>query len=1197
MNAKLNNKYYYSLNNLSFLAPTQLKKYFMTIVMAMAVTVLFAFPVFVYSDDIPVENSSAISPLENTVAASVAPVVETPQESTPSTEPNSAPSFKEKKEEEGYIVNLRDLIEKSKKRIEQVNGKLDEQAKRSRNLQREEKAREYYQKAMRLFEEGELTAAQELWEKAVKITEHPEMKDYVRESVVKKRKQEDAMRSAENQRLKRMEVERGYSAREVEAAYQKAVSLFKDKKFLAAKQEFENVDEMFPDHKATRSYLMLVDQEINKEQQVLIDQKLKEQAHVKLEAKEEWRKDMVRKERLHEEEREVQAAMLYDEALRFYKAGYLENAKAKFSEVEWIVPNYKATLKYIARIEKELDAKERKMDVTRARDANKSPEELWQEELRNQRLNHEEVKGGRNLEEAQFVYDSALALYNKGMLEESRLKFLEVKSLSPGFKATDKYLARLNKKLPSAAVLPTSEITTASANLKNQSSPFTMGGAVSREKLEEFKKEAEWIYNDAVALYNTKNYSQSYEKFRQVENLSPGFKDTTKYIARLQKTLNIVEATPIAAAASANPVDKAKIKRLYKKAVQLHKQGQEDPAREVFEEIVQLDPGHAGARKYLGKTADVAAAASEVMSSATADNAVMSGPYQAEAEDLYQQAVALYEAGKHVEAREKFNAVKRLAPGYKATNNYFERLGKITDTNRNQPLTEKIVDGDKEQIAKVDDVSSKMDQKQSLKKEKTKIRRAWKEMKSKRDRRQTRTEKEYQRYQTKIKKALDEKRRTEKMKFDATVDYYYTDAVKLFESGDYTGSQMKFLTVEGMKPRYKSTRKFLSRIEEVLSNQGFDYGDDRSEATEQESVEESESDRMAEVKDTPEPELKKKPAVEPVVREEKPVTKVDAAPKQRSNELAGFDEKVEPIRERTHAVRRRDESALKKLREQSEESRKHKEALEQQYQEIIKLMNNGDVIIAKKKLEILDEKATKERLDTTYRILLKKKIDAQRRRIEGMRYQSERQRRDVELRREEELVRQDYNLQLKKEQTVAKLENNIRVEEERLARDKQREQLRLNKEQKKISKEERLANQEETGVDMSTADPQTAKKDLDKMYKVRQKEIEAERARIRRSLQENLESLYQKAVVSYRAGDDEAAINIFQEIERMQPDYKSTKEFITKLQKTDKSRSSHIAQPIPPQSAKTTPPAGKSPSFQAKSEAVNQALDIIEKNF
>ena len=153
------------------------------------------------------------------------------------------PTLREKKTEEGYILNLKDLIKESKNKIERVDDKLKEQAKLRRNQQREEKAREYFENAKRLYDEGKFEDAQELWQKAIKITEHPEMKDYINQSVKKTSRQNALLDTEEDRRLKRMELDRGYSAADVEKAYQSAVSLYKQKKYLAAKEDFDKVEE------------------------------------------------------------------------------------------------------------------------------------------------------------------------------------------------------------------------------------------------------------------------------------------------------------------------------------------------------------------------------------------------------------------------------------------------------------------------------------------------------------------------------------------------------------------------------------------------------------------------------------------------------------------------------------------------------------------------------------------------------------------------------------------------------------------------------------------------------------------------------------------------------------------------------------------------------------------------------------------
>src|SRR3989338_6064435 len=96
--------------------------------------------------------------------------------------PVQADTFQEPDSQSSYIYDLRKLVDKSKENIKRVNEKIKEQAIYKRNQLREEKAREYYERAVMLFEEGKVDEARDLWEKSIKITEHPEMKDYIKGS-------------------------------------------------------------------------------------------------------------------------------------------------------------------------------------------------------------------------------------------------------------------------------------------------------------------------------------------------------------------------------------------------------------------------------------------------------------------------------------------------------------------------------------------------------------------------------------------------------------------------------------------------------------------------------------------------------------------------------------------------------------------------------------------------------------------------------------------------------------------------------------------------------------------------------------------------------------------------------------------------------------------------------------------------------
>ena len=365
--------------------------------------------------------------------------------------PEAPPTLREKKTKEGYILDLKELIKKSKAKIEQVDEKLKEQAKERRNEQREEKAREYYEKAMRLYEEGKFTEAQALWDKAIKITEHPEMKNYIDKSARKSKKLENNFRAEERRNLKRLEVERGFSASAVEKAYQEAVSLFKQKNYLAAKDEFEHVEDMFPDHKATRSYLMVIEQEIQKQQQQIIAEKLKDDEVARRKDREAWRTDIERKEKDRQEKLKMQAEGIYKEATILYKTRQFEEAKDKFKEVAWILPDYKATGQYLAAIDGDIDReKKRRVQVAeeekqRALKQEQAAKLSPQEQEKRQKAIEAKVQQDRQKEEAEFVYTAAVSLYNEKLYSQAKDKFLEVQKICPDYKATKNYLVKLKK--------------------------------------------------------------------------------------------------------------------------------------------------------------------------------------------------------------------------------------------------------------------------------------------------------------------------------------------------------------------------------------------------------------------------------------------------------------------------------------------------------------------------------------------------------------------------------------------------------------------------------------------------------------------------------------------------------------------------------------------------------------------------------
>ena len=102
-----------------------------------------------------------------------------------------------------------------------------------------------------------------------------------------------------------------------------------------------------------------------------------------------------------------------------YKNKKFAEAKKKFEEVSWVIPDYKATMKYLGRIDR--DAQEEQERV--AQEQQKAlQEQRWEEEVeakkqeaqRQHELEVKERQHKKDLEEqAQFLYKAAVNLFDQ----------------------------------------------------------------------------------------------------------------------------------------------------------------------------------------------------------------------------------------------------------------------------------------------------------------------------------------------------------------------------------------------------------------------------------------------------------------------------------------------------------------------------------------------------------------------------------------------------------------------------------------------------------------------------------------------------------------------------------------------------------------------------------------------------------------
>lgn len=603
-------------------------------------------------------------------------------------------SFKEEKTKEGFIVDLKKLLKKTKDKIAVVDDKLEDQALERRNQKRAAKAHEYYSKGMEYFEEGDFEKAEDYWEKAVHITEHPEMDGYIQKEIKKSKKQAKELKKQEHERLKRLEKERGYSVEEVEDVYEAGVKFFNRKRWLDARQQFEKVEEMFPNHKATRSYLMLVDRKIQIEQEKIIEETLRESAERAKEEKIAWRKELERKEFERRQQLEKQANDLYTEALFLYKAKRFEEAKQKFKEVEWVLPDYKKTLKYLAEIDEDIERYGAAPEEVMLEEIDDKIEEVHEQRLR--RVEKEialkkAIKADqeqKRKEEAAFLYDAAMGLYNVESYVQALEKFREVELLIPDYKSTQKYIEKLRRLTSDeddedekggifgwfASLGKEKEMTPAEKIAEEKRL-----AKQRKEEAQALKEEkASFAYKAALAYYENGLMEDAVERFYEVQRMYPGYKSTEKYLTKLDPNFDpaSVKSTDIQSLPLGLPFEE-----LYREAVELYQTKKLEEARFKFNEIAKYEPDYRATQTYLSViNQNLAHMSGARISNLNEMNLIAEAEIDRDeqmfkvAENNYEVAVELYDNRNLTEAKAKFIAVEAAYPDFRDTRVFLERI-------------------------------------------------------------------------------------------------------------------------------------------------------------------------------------------------------------------------------------------------------------------------------------------------------------------------------------------------------------------------------------------------------------------------------------------------------------------------------------------------------------------------------------------
>ncbi|MCD4780565.1 MAG: hypothetical protein K8S27_08475 [Candidatus Omnitrophica bacterium] len=1027
--------------------------------------------------------------------------------------------FKEQKLEEGFILDLKSLIEKSKKKIEKVDEKIKEQAVYRRNLQREEKARGLYQQALRLFEEEKYDKAGEIWEKAIVITGHPEMKDYMRTSVKRTKKKIKAMKKAEEVRIQQLEEDRGYTFKQVEKEYQTAISLYKKGQYLESRKRFEQVEKMFLDHKGTRSYLKLIDMHIQEEQKRLIAQKLKEKATERKKKKAEWRTTIANQEKEKSIEKKEKAANLYTEAIKLYKIQQYGSAKEKFKEIEWLLPNYRSTRKYLIKVKKAIRKEEERKKNHKERIIDERLEEVvnlrFEEQQKIRSSARKKLDKEKRLkEEADFIYKAALNLYNQKDYIGAHNKFKEVHEIYPFYKKTNKYIKKLAKKI---VAIQRKKVDQEKADQEEPKKMESMDVRGENTELTPMQMQAlSLAYDSAVSLYESKHYEMASARFEDIRGINPSYKKTALYLEKIDKILNKKKVIKPRSKKDLVRQKKKELNPVYQEGIKLFEQRQYLASKSLFEQVQKTIPNYKQTKKYLH---DIKQAQYDDVEGFLNQTGLSTLPYNdkivyeirerrkqlvEQSEVKYKTALALYHTNKYQQSKQKFIELEAFYPGYK---DVLMHLAKIDDE-----IARAVVPPDR-------------------KLEKIRI---------------DNTQWEPEVFQRKI--------QVEQIVNDGSnrVENIYSEARALYKRKQYEEAFSKFLEVNQLQQGYKSVKPYMKKTERMIER--LQLKKDRQQAKEQARLVKlkkfeakkpgshaaAEKKRLADIKAQEEEALKLAQEEEQLARDKikealrlEKIKKKKLAQKERQNTIA--QKKQEKEQRRMEALKK------KELKKNKKSQNLAKRLAEKESRRLEKLREKEEKEKKAAQLALQKELSEKNRLQ-----------DELKRQAEKEQAQSQKERDQLRLKRLKE--KQD-NLKAKQEAKARrKLEKEQKREEKRAQKQFKADQKEKNRygtvynsqeDEQQLSKRARKV---QTGIKKDQGQVDRHKqKVVSKQQKQIYKLLELERKTEKIDWKKQTHALYKEALKLYKEGNYVAAKMKFLSVEGMHPGYKRAQSYLDKV--------------------------------------------------
>ena len=385
----------------------------------------------------------------------------------------------------------------------------------------------------------------------------------------------------------------------------------------------------------------------------------------------------------------------FQQGLADYQAGDYKSAMENFSEALFLDPDNKEAKDYLERAGKKfLGGMEAKRESER-REILKKAQTI---------IDEREKKVKDN-------YEKGIGHYKQGEFLRANEAFNAVLEIEPEHKQAKKYLGLIGKRFED--IVSKGQFKTVSELYYTQGAMFYINGewgkAVSQwesaikidplnEELSEFIKiankrrqeeealeKAEVLYRDVLAHYDETKINEAIKQLEEVIKLNPEHKKAGEYLVRAKERLAAIKKEE-GARRLRESIDKH-----YFQGIDYYAEGEFKKAIKEWEEVLRIEPAHAGAKEYLEKAKDKIVQAG---SQKRKTKAAARKHEEEKVEVYYKQGINYYVAGKFKEAIGQWEEVLKMEPSHKGAIEYIakakERLKISGDELGYSPYEEEI---------------------------------------------------------------------------------------------------------------------------------------------------------------------------------------------------------------------------------------------------------------------------------------------------------------------------------------------------------------------------------------------------------------------------------------------------------------------------------------------------------------------------